>query len=209
MKHLIVLLGAALACATAHACLPLAVPGESTAVQSIDNATGQQHWYARRHACIARLCDPRRALAALARAAAATQPSVALAQEIAAATVAPTPGSQEEYQYRVLHHAICGRLYDQPPAGNAVFAPRAAACGAAPVPPAQRWIVAKAAGNAAPAGTRPAYPWIAGKRGSLSNGRAPQDTPCDPAVGTLEGLTAYYGVNGSPSQVAVCVRAAP
>jgi hypothetical protein len=73
--------------------------------------------------------------------------------------------------------------------------------------PVVRWVVAKAAANAKPAGTRPAFPWANGVRGTVSNGRATQDTACDPAVGRLEGTTAYYGVNGNPAQVAVCVRA--
>lgn len=73
-------------------------------------------------------------------------------------------------------------------------------------PPVAAWVVALAPSNASPAGTRPAFPWVGGARGAVSNGRATQGTPCDPTVGRMEGTVAYYGVNGRPDQVAVCVR---
>jgi hypothetical protein len=73
-------------------------------------------------------------------------------------------------------------------------------------PPTALWVVALAPSNASPAGTRPTFPWVGGVRGTISNGRITQGTPCDPTVGRMEGSTAYYGVNGRPDLVAVCVR---
>jgi hypothetical protein len=205
----------------AWACLPIASP-TSSALQSIatpageargswcllgkNTTTGQSVWAPRTHACITRLCDTRAALAALARAAAASQPSAVLDAEVLAATVKPTPGSRDEFDYLTLQHAMCAKLFESPPAGNVLIPTREQACGAPPAEPIVRWIVAKAATNAVPSGTRPAYPWVNGVRGSVSTARAAQDTPCNPAVGRVEGTTAYYGVNGRTDQVAVCVR---
>jgi hypothetical protein len=66
---------------------------------------------------------------------------------------------------------------------------------------ASAYVVAPAALNASPAGTRPAYPFAGGVRGTTSNGRATQGTPCD-CAGARTGD--YCGVNGRTDQVALC-----
>jgi hypothetical protein len=75
--------------------------------------------------------------------------------------------------------------------------------------PVEAWVVAPAASNANPPNTRPVFAWTgtpATRGGVVSGARATAGTDCDPAVGRIEGSSAYYGVNGRPDQVALCVR---
>jgi hypothetical protein len=217
MKTL-VLLSLALLTANSHACLPFAQDGKSTALISIERAAGHAHgqwcliatnvttgaayWHPRYVACLARVCDPRKALDAIKRVAAASSPSAQLDAELAAATLPPN-GAQETYDLALLKFDICTRLYSAPPTGPGVTLPdRAAVCGAAP--PSVQWVVGPATRDD---NTRPAYSWASGTRSTTSNGRATAGSACNPTVGRVEGAVAYYGVNGRADQVAVCVRA--
>jgi hypothetical protein len=73
-------------------------------------------------------------------------------------------------------------------------------------PSAEKWAVVKAPSNANPPGTVPAYPWNGTTRGTSSNGRATQGSPCDQSVGRVEGGGNYFGVNGRTDQVARCEK---
>jgi hypothetical protein len=220
MRATLCALGFWLLSGAAHACLP-AKSDKSTEVQTVTTAageargqwcmvatnttTGQKVWVPRTHACIARLCDTRKALAALARIAASSAPSAQLDAEVLAATVKPAAGSREEYDYRVLHHAVCVKLYDSPPAGGSVVMPtREQACGAQPVY-VVRWVVGAPTRSD---GTRPTYPWANGVRSTIAAAeRAKSGAACNPAIGRVEGSTAWYGVLDRTDRVAVCVRA--
>lgn len=215
MKRLLVALLLCMATA-AQACLPMAVRGDSGPVLTLSQPTGQawgqwckmgtntttnaEVWGVRTWACLSARCNPAQAVAALGRIAAASDVRAQIAVEMAAAASAPAAGSQAERDFAALHYAMCSRLYENVPAGVQAQ-PKVQACGE---PREQRWIVGPATRSD---GTRPAYPWSAGVRGATSTARATSGSACDPAVGRLEGSTAYHGVNGSAALVAVCVRA--
>jgi len=203
----------ALCSASAHAawdCLPTA-PVRSAVTPAGDAwawwcpiapaADGTPMWRRNTFVVLAKHRDPVRYFQASLRVVAAADPVAQANAEITATMVKPPAGSVDEYEVQRLAWLACGEAIKEP--WPAVFEP-APACGTAPAAPVARWVVAKAALNANPPGTRPAFPWAAGVRSTVSNGRATQDTPCDPAVGRLEGATAYFGVNGRADQVAVC-----
>jgi hypothetical protein len=200
----------------AWACLPFNQPDVSTLAVRVTTPAGEAYgylckvgtnkttrqvlWVPETFATLNKHRDPAKFVVASARAAASAVPEAAYA-EVRAGSVKPAPGSMDEYEFKRLHHLACVEAAKLGPANSMPVT-----CEAAPTPPVVRWVVAKAAANASPTGTRPAFPWANGTRSTLSNGRVAQDTPCNPAVGRLEGATAYHGVNGRTDQVAVCVR---
>lgn len=77
---------------------------------------------------------------------------------------------------------------------------------AASKPAAEVWAVAPAIASANPPGTRPTYRYTAPATIKLDGGRVPQGAPCDCALARYASPQVYCSVQGSATQVAVCVR---
>ncbi len=228
MRKLIALLFA-LACpqAQAYDCFPsnwIPTPGQGTAARTTSTSFGYtkawwchlptrqndlpNKWYWAAQFFSVHNSDQNLTLfaAAATRVAAAADPLGQVTIELNAANSPLVPGSQKEYEYKVLHFNACNDLKANPPPGVVFDTPLPDDwCGAAPVPPAtvEKWVTPLF-------GTFRLYTFTAGKLAATITGRtaAPNQT-CDCTVTKIAvGTSIYCPLAGAAStEVTLCKKA--